>query len=188
MKEEEDSSIHKDREREEYLSVGCEGAEDDHMQPCEEGGCKATWKRGIKLPCRERERERARAREREKERARERERERKREREREKARGLEHPRKVDVRLPGKRSSTPHSAKPVHLIITMIMWIRTRRLPIKNSLSATLRATPDHNRGRANVEQIRHSRLDSGLGLSHFQNENQSNHSICTTTCSPFTSS
>ena len=34
-------------------------------------------------------------------------------------------RKVDVRLPG--------ARPVHLIITMIKWIRTSRLSIKNSL-------------------------------------------------------
>jgi len=33
-------------------------------------------------------------------------------------------RKVDVRLPGKGDSTPHDARPVHLIITMIKWIRT----------------------------------------------------------------
>jgi len=38
--------------------------------------------------------------------------------------------KVDVRLPGKGSSNSHGARPVHLIITMIMWIRTSRLTIK----------------------------------------------------------
>ena len=45
-------------------------------------------------------------------------------------------RKVDVRLPGKRDSNSHGARPVHLIITMIKWIRTSRLSIKNSLSAS----------------------------------------------------
>ena len=43
-------------------------------------------------------------------------------------------RKVDVRLPGKRNSNSHGARPIHLIITMIKWIRTSRLSIKNSLS------------------------------------------------------
>ena len=33
-------------------------------------------------------------------------------------------RKVDVRLPGKGDSNSHGARPVHLIITMIKWIRT----------------------------------------------------------------
>ena len=43
-------------------------------------------------------------------------------------------RKVDVRLPGNGSSNSHGARPVHLIIiTMIKWIRTGRLSIKNSL-------------------------------------------------------
>ena len=44
------------------------------------------------------------------------------------------PRKVEVRLPGKENSNSHGARPVHLIITMIKWIRTSRLSIKNSLS------------------------------------------------------
>jgi len=44
-------------------------------------------------------------------------------------------RKVDVRLPGKGNSNSHGARPVHLIITMITWIRTSRLSIKNSLSS-----------------------------------------------------
>ena len=35
-------------------------------------------------------------------------------------------RKVDVRLPGKGNSNSHGARPVHLIITMIKWIRTSR--------------------------------------------------------------
>ena len=44
------------------------------------------------------------------------------------------PGKVDVRLPGKGNSNSHGARPVHLIITMIKWIRTSRLSIKNSLA------------------------------------------------------
>jgi len=47
---------------------------------------------------------------------------------------MAHIRKVDVRLPGKGNSNSHGARPVHLIITMIKWIRTSRLSIKNSLS------------------------------------------------------
>ena len=43
-------------------------------------------------------------------------------------------RKVDVRLPGMGDSNNHGARPVRLIITMIKWIRTSRLSIKNSLS------------------------------------------------------
>jgi len=43
-------------------------------------------------------------------------------------------RKVDVRLPGKGDSNSHGARLDHLIITMIKWIRTSRLSIKNSLS------------------------------------------------------
>ena len=39
-------------------------------------------------------------------------------------------RKVDVRLSGKGNSTSHIARPVHLIITLIEWIRTRRLSMK----------------------------------------------------------
>ena len=42
--------------------------------------------------------------------------------------------RVDVRLPGKGKSNSHGARPVHLIITMIKWIRTSQLSIKNSLS------------------------------------------------------
>ena len=40
---------------------------------------------------------------------------------------------VDVRLPGKGNSNSHVARPVHLIITMIKWIRTSRLSIKKKL-------------------------------------------------------
>jgi len=42
--------------------------------------------------------------------------------------------KVDIRLPGKGNSNSYGARPVHLIIAMLKWIRTNRLPIKNSLS------------------------------------------------------
>jgi len=38
---------------------------------------------------------------------------------------------LDVRLPGKGNSNSHDARPVHLIITMITWIRTSRLSKKN---------------------------------------------------------
>ena len=42
---------------------------------------------------------------------------------------------LDVRLPGKGISNGcGGARPVHLIITMIKWIRTSRLSIKNCLS------------------------------------------------------
>jgi hypothetical protein len=43
-------------------------------------------------------------------------------------------RKVDVRLPEKGNSNSHGARPVHLIISLIKWIRTSRLSIKNFLS------------------------------------------------------
>jgi len=43
-------------------------------------------------------------------------------------------RKVDERLPGKWNSNSHGARLVHLILTMMKWIRTSRLSIKNSFS------------------------------------------------------
>ena len=49
-------------------------------------------------------------------------------------------REVDVRLPGKGNSNSHGARPVHLIITMIKWIRASRLAIKNSLAGGLAVT------------------------------------------------
>jgi len=42
-------------------------------------------------------------------------------------------RTVDVRLPGKGNLNSHGARPVHLIISMIKWIRTGRLSVKNTL-------------------------------------------------------
>jgi len=42
--------------------------------------------------------------------------------------------RVDVRLPGNGNSNSHGARLVHLIITMIKWIQTSRLSIRNSLS------------------------------------------------------
>jgi len=47
-------------------------------------------------------------------------------------------RKVDVRLPGKGNSNSHGARPDHLIITMIKWIRTSRLSVKNERGITLK--------------------------------------------------
>ena len=44
------------------------------------------------------------------------------------------PRKVYIRLPGTGNSNSHGTRPVHQIISMIKWIRTSRLSIKNSLS------------------------------------------------------
>ena len=53
-------------------------------------------------------------------------------------------RKVDVRLPGNGNSNSHGARPVHLIIMMIKWIRTSRLSTKNSLSGHLILAPAHH--------------------------------------------
>ena len=53
-------------------------------------------------------------------------------------------RMVDVRLPGKGDANFHGARPVHQIITMIKWIRTRRLSMKNSLSDGLEPTCSDN--------------------------------------------
>jgi hypothetical protein len=39
---------------------------------------------------------------------------------------LEGPRKVEVRLPGKGYSNSHGARPVHLILTIMKWIRTAK--------------------------------------------------------------
>ena len=41
---------------------------------------------------------------------------------------------VDVRLSGKGNLNSYGARPVHLIITMIKWIRTSRKSMQNSLS------------------------------------------------------
>jgi len=61
-------------------------------------------------------------------------------------------RKVDVRLLGKGNSNSHGARPVHQIITMIKWIRTSRLPIKNSLSGVVMSWRS---AEAAVERIWH---------------------------------
>jgi hypothetical protein len=46
-------------------------------------------------------------------------------------------RKVDVKLHGKGICNSHGARPVHLIITMMMWTRTSRSSIKNCYSAAI---------------------------------------------------
>ena len=43
-------------------------------------------------------------------------------------------RKIDVRLPGRRNSDSHGARPVHLIVSMKKWIRTSGLSIIKELS------------------------------------------------------
>ena len=43
-------------------------------------------------------------------------------------------RKADVRLPGNGNPNSYDARPVHRIISMMEWIRTSRLSIKDSLS------------------------------------------------------
>ena len=54
-------------------------------------------------------------------------------------------RKVDIRLPGKGNSNSHGARPVHLIISMVKWLRTSRLSIKNSFSAIAHPTDFRSR-------------------------------------------
>ena len=55
------------------------------------------------------------------------------------------------------NSNSHGARPVHLIITMIKWIRTSRLSIKNALSlrAGLSARVPARDGDADVVVRRH---------------------------------
>ena len=65
--------------------------------------------------------------------------------------------KVDVRLPGEGNSNSYGARPVHLIITMITWIRTSRLSTKNSLFLA-------RVGRKNIKQCQ---LLTVVGLGGF---------------------
>ena len=51
----------------------------------------------------------------------------------------------DVRLPGKGNANSHGARPVHPIISMVRWIRTSRLSIKNSLSLRGHGSPGRAR-------------------------------------------
>jgi len=60
------------------------------------------------------------------------------------------PRKVDIRLPEKGNSNSHGARPVHFIISMIKWIRTSRLSIKNSLSAIARLQEQEDQHQAGL--------------------------------------
>jgi hypothetical protein len=57
-------------------------------------------------------------------------------------------RTVDVRLLGEGKLNSHSARLVHLIITMLEWIRTSRLSIRKSLSLH---TCVCSRGRASLQ-------------------------------------
>ena len=73
------------------------------------------------------------------------------------------PRKVDVRLPGKGNSNSHGARPVHLIITMIKWIRTSRLSVNNSFSLDLAARTVHGWSRKPGIAARVPRLSTRPG-------------------------
>ena len=64
--------------------------------------------------------------------------------------------KVDERLPGKGISNSHGARPVHLIITMIKWIRTSRFSINDSLSGSHRCRSM----REQLEGLRHFCLNA----------------------------
>ena len=66
--------------------------------------------------------------------------------------------KVDVRLPGKGNSNSLGARPVHLTITMIKWIRTSRFSMKNSLLEALRVV------RLGVWTRCYPRFQAGSGL------------------------
>jgi hypothetical protein len=57
-----------------------------------------------------------------------------------------------MQVDGNGSSNSHGARPVHLIITIIKWIRTSRLSIKNSLS-----------GRQQVRYQIHKKLPLPVG-------------------------
>ena len=49
---------------------------------------------------------------------------------------------------GKGNSNSHGARPVHQIISMIKWIRTSRLSMKNSLSLGVVAAADGDAAHA----------------------------------------
>ena len=51
--------------------------------------------------------------------------------------------KLDVRLPRDKNSNSHDARPVHLIITTVKWIRTIRLSMKEFLSLLALTTQGH---------------------------------------------
>ena len=61
---------------------------------------------------------------------------------------------LDVRLPGKGNSNSHGARPVHLSITMIKWIRTRRLSTKNCLSP---CPKDQEMAKSTLPRVTHHR-------------------------------
>ena len=66
---------------------------------------------------------------------------------------------LDVRLPGKGYSNSHGARPVHLIITMLKWIRTSRLSIKNFISVLWYSYREFGKARSSLKIARNG--DSG---------------------------
>jgi len=75
-------------------------------------------------------------------------------------------RKVDVRLPGKGNSNSHGARPDHLIITMMVWIRTSRLSIKNSLSGDETSRRRRRRRRRGRGQTAAGFVEVGPAAAH----------------------
>ena len=72
---------------------------------------------------------------------------------------------ANFRLLGKGNSNSHGARPVHLIITMIKWIWTSRLSIKNSLSMIHTCGLEGDLGRrrgGSRERAREGRGDNRL--------------------------
>ena len=79
------------------------------------------------------------------------------------ARGMPAPRKVDIRLPGKRNSNSHGARPVH---QKHRWIRTSRLSIKNSLYARAGPLIPPCSERDCVKSLRSSILHGDVSPEH----------------------
>ena len=62
-------------------------------------------------------------------------------------------RKVDTRPHGKANSISHGARPVHQINSMIKWIRTSRLSMKNSMSSTRNRCEHASKAAQSYEEI-----------------------------------
>ena len=69
-------------------------------------------------------------------------------------------RKVDLGLPGKGNSNCHGARPVHLIITMIKWIRTSKEVSGRSCS------PRVQRKGLMPSSLANGLMPSSLSLTH----------------------
>ena len=69
---------------------------------------------------------------------------------------------------GLGMSTPlhsHGARPVHLIITMVKWIRTSRLSTTNSLSGPLSGEDKSTGGGLGMLTLLHERVEAKFKAS-----------------------